>query len=273
MKIQLASDLHLDFLQHDWPGERLIEPAPGADVLILAGDIADGVDPFRIFSGWTNADGNPIPTIFVAGNHEFYHHAMPPMQLKLRDAAALNKGINYLENNTVVIGETRFLGCTLWTDYKLRSHLSQAAQMTYAEHALNDHRLIRTGRHPFTAQNALDLHVESRAWLESELAKPWAGKTVVVTHHGPHPLSVHSRYGGDTLSSAFVSDLSEILLSERAPDLWLHGHVHDGFDYTVGRTRVVANPAGYIRNRRMAASREDFVFENETFSKQLVIDI
>lgn len=42
MKIQLASDLHLEFLERDFPGERLIAPAYRADVFILAGDIANG---------------------------------------------------------------------------------------------------------------------------------------------------------------------------------------------------------------------------------------
>ena len=43
MKVQLASDLHLEYLQRNFPGERLISPVPGADLLVLAGDIAGGV--------------------------------------------------------------------------------------------------------------------------------------------------------------------------------------------------------------------------------------
>ena len=43
IKIQLASDLHLEFLQQRWPCERLITPQSDADVLVLAGDIANGV--------------------------------------------------------------------------------------------------------------------------------------------------------------------------------------------------------------------------------------
>jgi len=40
-----------------------------------------------------------------------------------------------------------------------------------------------------------------------------------------------------------VSDLSSEI--ERwQPDLWVHGHVHDSFDYRVGRTRVLCNPRG-----------------------------
>lgn len=271
MKIQLASDLHLDFLQKDWPGERIIAPVPDADVLVLAGDIAEGAEAFRLLAEWPSHPVR-VPIVMVGGNHEFYGHVYAPMLEKMRDEATINN-IHFLENESVVIGETRFLGCMLWTDYKLRAHLPQAQQMAFAERSLNDHRLIRMGRQIFTARDALDRHMESRAWLGEELAKPWTGKTVVVTHHGPHPLSVHPRYAGDVLSAAFVSDLSDILLSEHAPDLWLHGHVHDSFEYTVGSTRVVTNPAGYVLNRRTVRSRDDFEFENKSFDRNLVVEV
>jgi Icc-related predicted phosphoesterase len=147
--------------------------------------------------------------------------------------------------------------------------------MTYAEQHLRDHRLIRTGRLGFTARDAFARHEVARKWLESEFAKPFDGKTVVVTHHGPHPLSVHPRYIGDTLSAGFVSDLSDLMPNV---DLWLHGHVHDGFDYQVGRCSVVASPAGYIRNRIAVkdATRDefvDFVFENETFDHNFLVEL
>lgn len=271
MKIQLASDLHLDFLQHQWPGERIITPVAGADALVLAGDIAGGTEAFQLFGDWSSK-AERVPIIMVAGNHEFYGHAIEPMRLNMKEDAARHN-IHFLENESMVIGDTRFLGATLWTDYKLRLDRSQQYQMEYAQQCLNDHLLIRTGRCVFTAQDALDRHLQSRAWLIAELAKPWAGETVVVTHHAPHPLSVHPRYADDVLSAAFVSDLSEILLSDDAPVLWVHGHVHDGFDYTVGRTRVVANPAGYIRNRRMARNRDDFTFENGAFDPNLMLEV
>jgi len=115
----------------------------------------------------------------------------------------------------------------------------------------------------------LNRHEVARAWLKEELAKPFDGKTVVVTHHGPHPLSVHPRYVGDPLNAAFVSDLSALM---PGVDLWLHGHTHAGSDYQVGRCRVVANPAGYVRNREFA-HRDDFVFENETFDRNLIVEL
>jgi predicted phosphodiesterase len=266
MKIQLASDLHLEFLQRDWPGERLIAPVPGADVLVLAGDIANGADACRMFADWRVEQR--IPIIYVIGNHELYGHVYEPMLQKIREGADLNR-IHLLDNESEEIGGVRFLGTTLWTDYQLFRDCSQLYQMNYAKERLNDHHMIRKGRYTFSPQDALARHLIARAWLETELAKPFAGKTVVVTHHGPHPLSVHPRYINNYLSAAFVSDLAALM---PGVDLWLHGHVHDGFDYQVGRCRVVANPAGYIRDRNHA-HRDDFLFENGTFDKNLVLEI
>ena len=266
MKIQLASDLHLEFLQHDWPIERLITPEPGADVLVLAGDIANGAGACQLFADW------PTPVIYVAGNHEFYGHVIDPMREQMRETA-LSFGIHFLDNDSVEIGGVRLLGTTLWTDYRLgenRLDRTQRSLMAYANSNLNDHRLIRNGRLVFSAQDALDCHEIARSWLQTELAKPFAGKTVVVSHHGPHPLSVHARFAGTPLNAAFVSDLSDLM---PGADLWMHGHVHDSFDYQVGRCRVVANPAGYVLNRMMRTNRDGFVFENTGFQDSLVVEL
>ena len=266
MKIQLASDLHLEFLQKRWPGERIIKPVPEADVLVLAGDIAKGANACKLFANWSPQ--KKVPIIYVAGNHEFYDQAMIPTIQKIREKAA-QVGIHFLENDSVVIDGVRFLGATLWTDYRLRSQMSQAQLMEYCELRLNDHRLIMVHRQPMTAQYALSRHEASRDWLRTELAKPFEGKTVVVTHHGPHPLSVHPRYAGDPLNAGFVSDLSELM---QDMDLWLHGHVHDSFDYQFGRCRVVTNPAGYVLNRRDVRCRENFEFENQSFDRKLLVE-
>ena len=253
MKIQLASDLHLEFLQSKWDEERLISPHPDADVLVLAGDIASDTDVHYHFADW------PVPVIYVLGNHELYGQEYGDVYANVAKITR-DSVIHFLEKQTVEIGGIRFLGCTLWTDYLLKgSNQPQHVLMSVADRSLNDHRLIRKGEVPFSPKMALVEHQRSVDWLRWELEKPFAGKTVVVTHHGPHPNSVHPRYQSDELSAAFVSDLSDLL---PYADLWMHGHVHDSFDYQVGRCRVVANPAGYVLNRRAAAGREDFIFEN-----------
>ena len=261
MKIQVASDLHLEFLSR-FPGERLITPAPDADVLILAGDISNGTDAIGLFSSW------PVPVVYVAGNHEFYGNHWGDLRAKLLRAAT-GTSVHFLDNDSVVIDGVRFLGSTLWTDFRIQG-FTQSSAMEVVEHTLNDYRLIRTAEGTLSARVTLDDHEYSRAWLKRELEVPFAGRTVVVTHHGPHPLSIHSRYGGSADNAGFVSDLSELLPMAK---IWLHGHVHDSFDYVIHGCRVVANPAGYFLSLRRTVPASDPVLENRAFNKSLVIDL
>lgn len=265
MKLQLASDLHLEHLARSFPGETLIRPAHQADVLVLAGDVAQASNAIALFGDW------PVPVLYVLGNHEAYGAASIESVIEELRTASKSTSVRFLERDVVDFGGVRFLGCTLWTDYRLRSNRTQRQLMENAALRINDHRLIRTqSGELFSPEHALREHEISRAWLERELAIAYDGKTVVVTHHGPHPLSVHPRYVGDPTNAAFVSDLTELL---QKTDVWLHGHVHDSFDYSVAGCRVVANPRGYARNVSSAPDVGSLQFENTAFEHACVIDI
>lgn len=266
MKIQIASDLHLDLLPKLEGEEPSFIEATDADVLVLAGDIHDGYQGIRRFSNWK--PGTEI--IYVAGNHEYYGHVYKAKQGQMQVCAA-EASVHFLERNAIVINGVRFLGATLWTDYRLfEPKYAQLLVMDEAKERLNDHRLIRLDKGAFSPLDALAIHTSTKRWLMEELEKPFDGKTVVVTHHGPHPQSVHQKYRDDLLSAAFVSDLGGLL---NGADLWIHGHVHDSFDYQVGRCRVVANPAGYVLNRRTIKTMDEAVLENTQFNPSLVVEI
>ncbi len=98
----------------------------------------------------------------------------------------------------------------------------------------------------FTPEQSIALHEASVRWLSAKLAEPFLGQTVVVTHHAPSRMSVHPRYATDILSAAFASELDHLM---GIPALWIHGHVHDAFDYRFRGTRVVCNPRGYAHER------------------------
>lgn len=38
------------------------------------------------------------------------------------------------------------------------------------------------------------IHLEHREWLDERLAQPFAGRSVVITHHAPHP-AAHAKLG------------------------------------------------------------------------------
>ena len=242
MRIQLVSDLHLERFERRFPLQRLVKPAPGADLLVLAGDIHNGAAALRTYGDW------PVPVVYVAGNHEFYEHDWPQTRDDLHRACQ-GTSVTFLDNAVIERHGVRILGSTLWTDFSVEG-ADPAQAMPVVEGVLTDYRVIRAPGGRLTAAQTLADHEGSRRWLEAELARPFGGPTVVVTHHAPHPLSIHPRFAGNPVNPAFVSDLSPLL---PAADFWLHGHTHDSFDYRLGRCRVVANPLGYARKGEQAA--------------------
>ena len=236
MRLVIMSDLHMEcsprVVIDDWLREY-------GDVLVLAGDIHAHTHGLA----WARAEWPDKPIIYVAGNHELDGAHIDGLiaQLRLR-AEAL--GIHFLENDDVVIGGVRFLGCLLWSDFGLFGHELIGQAMAQAGKSMPEYKLIYgSGGKLLTPRDTLRLHRISRAWLEQQLAaKTSARKTVVVTHHAPVWASVVAKFQHDILSAAFASRLDTLV--EKA-DLWIHGHVHGAVNYTIDGCRVCCNPRGY----------------------------
>jgi 3',5'-cyclic AMP phosphodiesterase CpdA len=225
MKIQIVSDLHLEFGPLELPVE-------GADVLIAAGDIALGLEGFQWLEQFS------IPVIYVAGNHEYWGQDLAGLTAALADRSGAGD-IHFLENRAVVLDGVRFLGCTLWTDF----NACDEAAMDELRFIMNDFRYVTRGGRLMRPDDLVELNLASRAWLAETLASPYEGKTVVVTHHAPLMRSwYYGRHG--VVQYAYCNDLCELMRSGPV-DLWVHGHVHESFDYEDCGVRVVCNPRGY----------------------------
>jgi predicted phosphodiesterase len=234
VRLHLLSDLHLEF------GPFAL-PRADADVVVLAGDIAHGTAGVELARRWAGER----PTIFVAGNHEYYRRRLPGLNEELR-AAARGSPVRVLENDETVIGGVRFLGCTLWSDFEAAGADEAAAAMELCGMLLNDYELITWSRGDRTLvpQDTRRLHHVSRRWLAGRLAAPHAGPTVVVTHHAPIVRTRPAAPLQRALLGAFATDLSWLMDGERVA-LWVHGHTHRVVDVQVNGTRVVSNPRGY----------------------------
>ena len=204
-------------------------------MLIAAGDIHD---PLSEGVRWLADRAAGRPVIYVPGNHEWYAYRQSftmSEESKRGQDLADRLGIHLLQDAEIIIDGVRFLGSTLWTDYALDGN--PAAAMRYAQRAMNDHRMIFPNElgQPFTPEDALRYHKHSLVWLGEALRMPFNGTTVVVTHHLPHPKSVHPGYAGDLLNPAFCSDLLGLVEGSGAA-LWVHGHTHGVADMSIAAT-------------------------------------
>lgn len=242
MKLFVQSDQHFELY-----GPDAAFALPDADVFVCAGDLARSVtDGVR----WLSENVSPkMPSVYVAGNHEFYKGSLSEDLRKGVEEAKAHPRVHFLENDLKVVDGVRFVGCTLWTDFAVMGQ--QPLAVMHAQSAMNDYKMIAARKNPYEKlhpRHTMMRHAQSVSFLEAALRMPFEGPTVVVTHHAPHPLSIHERFRGDLLSAAFCSNLHE-LIEDTQPALWVHGHTHDHFDYMVGETRVLCNARGYNDER------------------------
>ncbi len=268
-QLHILNDLHLKHAP--------MAPAPlRGDVLVLAGDISDGGDPQAVLELTAHYRKAQRPVVYVLGNHEGYGRIWSEM-VEAMHAGLQGSGVALLDDRAAVFGGVRFFGATLWTDYLLLGEDKLADSISMARHFMADHKWIGVkddrypkGRRVFDPLDAKAMHEQTVRRMREVLAEPFAGPTVVVSHHAPSPRSIHRQYAGHPANGAFVSNL-EPLIEELAPTLWVHGHVHNSMDYRVGATRVVANPRGYPLGRRLGAA--ELTFENPEFKVGWLIKV
>lgn len=251
MRLWVWSDIHDEI-----GGSITLPPRPDADAIVIAGDLGHARRIGDIAKFYI--DHYDLPIIYVAGNHEFYlqksmENAIEAMEFA--EQRSINEGwkhpFNFLNRNTLVIGNTRFIGATLWVDMALGaiSHDDRIWRLHEAISALNDFRAIKFRKDKvFRPADMIQLFRQDAAYIREQLLQPFDGKTVVLTHHMPHPDCTPEIYKTNKHNYLFASSekpFGELLNSEHAPDIWVCGHTHEAFDIEIGRSRIVCNPHGY----------------------------
>lgn len=243
MKIQIISDLHQEFGVSDLSFDR-------ADVVVLAGDVNLGTKGIE----WIKNKITDKPVIYILGNHEYYKGSYPKTLHKIK-AAAENSNVSVLENDFVDRDGIRFHGTTLWTDFSIFGNPRYYGSV--CQNGMNDYRKIR--RDPsYSKMRSVDIfkiHQFSKIWLQESLEASAGMKNIVVSHHAPSLQSSPPRFRENPLTSAYVSDLEDVILQYQ-PLYWIHGHIHTPCRYPIGKTEIICNPHGYMDERHTGFDKE-----------------
>ena len=237
MKLQYASDLHLEFPENMEFLKR--DPLqPGGDVLLLAGDIV----PFVVIDKHTDffdyISDTFETTYWIPGNHEYYYYDIAEKCGTLNEKIRSNV---FLVNNTsAILDHVKIVFSTLWSEIgKLNQGIIQQR--------ISDFHVIKFKNKRFLPDHFNELHSESLEFLKSEIDTTFPGKIVVVTHHVPVLLNYPKQYKSDILNEAFVVDLYD-LIDKNKIDYWIYGHHHVNVEeFSIGETKMLTNQLGYLR--------------------------
>ncbi|MBK4987709.1 serine/threonine protein phosphatase [Pseudomonas sp. S37] len=231
MKVLIYSDLHLEF-------QDFTPPQIDPDLVVLAGDISvrgQGVL-------WANQTFT-CPVIYVCGNHEHYKGNIDRTLSKMRDMAAAH--VHVVDNQVLIIGSTRFLVGTGWTDYTATGDYNAA--MRIGAEWMSDFKRIRIGE-GYRKLRPVDLiarNIVAREFFAGELSKQFEGRTVAITHHCPIQEVAGEGHDGH-LGAAYFNQWHDLV---KQADIWIFGHTHHSVNTVVSGCRLISNARGYPGER------------------------
>lgn len=259
MKIQIISDLHFDRMKigiRDSIVETIVNPA--ADFIVLAGDIAEGGFMIQFLHELKKTRKKAI---FVPGNHDYWNEHVNCYAEKTKELFSAYDNIA-LFNEYVIIEDVLFVGGTLWTD------ISHPIDANIVQMLMYDFRKVRG----ISTQWWLNQHLEAKHVIEETLKFPDFQnlKKIVVTHHSPSFKTCPQKYKFESSNCGYYSDLEQIMHEDWAPDIWIHGHVHEACDVVIGKTRIIRNPFGYVTyDAESTGFNKDFLIDTNDLNSYL----
>jgi hypothetical protein len=240
MKIKLWSDLHLEFRDNQFDHIHIPHVDDKETTLLLAGDISIGTESVPFIEEMCK---NFKHVLMICGNHEFFENDIYKLREKFK-FWELNEGPNnfhFLDNDWRILDGVRFLGGTMWTDFKDGDPLVVGA----AHRIMADYEEIRCDGQKITPSFILREHDRFMDFLLQKFEEPFDGSTVVMTHHSPGNVLKRKGRQGNLVDHAYFADIEELIGHHDKAVLWVHGHTHTSYDYMINNTRVICNPFGY----------------------------
>lgn len=252
MKIQYASDLHLEFkdnasyLKHN-PLEVV------GDILILAGDIGYLDDQnYSWHPFWDWASENFEQAIVAMGNHEFYK-SFDIANLSDGHKLQIQQNIAAYYNAVIPIEDTDIIVSTLWSSIPLQ-------EAAYTEQVISDFRRIMSKGELLTFADFNREHRRCLDFIKSAVSQSNAAHKIVVTHHVPSFRMLCPKFKDSKANGAFIVELEDFIKASDI-DFWIYGHSHYNVDIQIGNTLCVSNQLGYVFHNEHDSFRNNAVIE------------
>ncbi|KAL0484621.1 Ser/Thr protein phosphatase [Acrasis kona] len=270
VKLQIASDLHLEFSRYDFDVKRI------GNCLALVGDI--GSPLAENYKSFIAKQSEKYEHVFVvAGNHEYYKGEYHTCNNLIQDICSEFPNVHFLKSTSYLYQTQssrpiRFLGCTLWSNVPEEHSLT-----VYQE--FNDYYQIKVDvngkKRLLEVEDTNKWHREQVSWLKSEIAKAKENneRVVVLTHHAPLMKGTSRpqlEQKNRSINYAFATDLSDMMDGSRI-ELWAYGHTHYNNVQNINGTICVSNQAGYVHEEEKEVGYNPdqcFIFNDDCCRKQ-----
>ena len=258
MKLLITSDLHIDINEttdFDFMYDKIEK-----DVVIIAGDISGSLKTHKQYlNKLKKVVGCPITAI--AGNHlgyDYYTNGCAYHDLLDTSISLLQKeskdNLFFLHNEYVDVGDYIIFGGPMYSNFKLYGN--DILAMNFAKQYMNDFNYVHVldvlseDVRPVRPNDYVKWFEQFKKSLK-KCIKETTKDIIVVTHFAPSIKSISDKYNGiyRELNPSYASNMERFIKANPRIKLWVHGHMHDSFDYMIGQCRVVCEPYGYFRDK------------------------
>jgi Icc-related predicted phosphoesterase len=254
MKIDLLSDLHLDFwfrASSDYPEQKIksvfddkLSYSEDHEVLIIAGDISHYNSQISILE--KIAEIYNYKKIFcVLGNHDLYlindsvskKHNNSSIQRQSDWYSYKSDVVQFLDGDVIEYNGVKFGGCMSWYDgtYNAPTGYDYTDPVRFWKVTMNDANYIKG------YQDFYDIWVQEKSKIEKIL-----DADVVITHVCPlsNRIAFEDKYMYDKASMFYAFNGEEFIEKTRAK-YWVFGHSHWTHEFEVYGTKCIINALGY----------------------------
>lgn len=237
--IFICSDLHIDF--HRDLGKSLVNNLcnKDIDIIVVAGDISESAD---IEHGISLLCDKYKKVIYISGNHDYYRSNFDAVDKHMSKLVSNFSNLTWLNNDRVTIDGINFIGGTLWYNDRRNGRQNK--------HYMPDFSCIQN-----CDPDAFNKCDETIKYFKNNIQPG----DIVITHHMPSNKCIDIKYINSPINCFFATDVEDIILNNR-PSIWISGHTHCNYDFTIGKTNLICNPFGYPG-------------ENSGFKNDLVLSI